>query len=249
MNALGRHRRVTSRVGRTAALGCLATGALLIGACGIDGTPVPDRSTADTSTGSGSSPAPSTGAPVMADGAFRVTSAAGQPKVIVTVVEDLACPACKQFESVVGPTIDGYGGDPDIAVDYRIISFLDRVSPDRYSSRAANASYCVWHAGDGSIKSQQAWRGFQHAMFQRQPDEGGPGLDDSEIIAIAAQNGAVDVADCITGGQYGADVSASTEQTQDDPDFTGTPTVLVNGEQIEVTSAADVKRAVEAARR
>ncbi|MCF8586952.1 DsbA family protein [Gordonia liuliyuniae] len=252
MNALGRHRLVPSRTVRAAAFGCIvAAGALLVGACGTDGTPVSDGSTpsADTSADTSASSTPSTGAPVMAGGAFRVTAAAGQPKVVVTIIEDLACPACQQFESLTGTTLDGYAADPEIAIDYQIISFLDRVSPDRYSSRAANASYCVWHAGDGSATSQARWRGFQHTMFGRQPDEGGPGLGDDEIIAIAAESDVPDVADCITSGQYSDAVAATTDAVTNGSDFEGTPTVLVNGEKVTARSASELKAAVDAARR
>lgn len=232
---------------RTLTVGGLAVaGALLVGGCTVDGSPVPDGSVA--APGSGSTSGPS-GGPVTSNGSFRVTAAPGQPKVVVTVIEDLACPACQLFEKSVGPTLDGYADDTEVAIDYTVISFLDRAWPDHYSSRAANASYCVWHEGDGSPESARTWRDFQTAMFEEQPAEGGPGLDDSEIVAIAKQAGAPEVADCITGGQYSADVSATTDQTLDDPGFKGTPTVLVNGDELTVTTADDVKDAVESARR
>lgn len=235
---------VRTRAARAVALcGLAAAAALAAGACTVDGTPVSDGSGSDTSTS-----APS-GSTVTSNGSFRVTSAPGQPKVVVTVIEDLGCPACKNFESIVGPTLDGYADDTEVAIDYKVISFLDRVYPDHYSSRAANASYCVWHSGDGSPSSAQTWRTFQRATFDRQPAEGGPGLDDAELAAIAQQSGAPDVAGCITGGQYADDVSATTDETTGDSDFQGTPTVLVNGDEITVTSASSVKDAVEAARR
>lgn len=256
MNARGRHRFVQTRASRATALAALAAaGSLLVGACGVDGTPVSDGSTSTPDTSSQPTTAPESpssttpGAPVMAGGAFRVTSAAGQPKVLITVIEDLACPACKNFESVVGSTLDGYGDDTEVAIDYRVISFLDRASPDRYSSRAANASYCVWHAGDGTVASQKAWREFQRTMFEKQPDEGGPGLDDDEITAIATESGISDVGSCITSGQYADDVTETTDETMNDSEFEGTPTVLVNGEKVTVSSADDVKDAVDAARR
>ncbi|MCF8568786.1 thioredoxin domain-containing protein [Gordonia sp. HY002] len=243
---------VRSRAARAVALGGLAaTGALLVGACTVDGTPVSDGSTSTETGASGSDGSTSTpsGPSVTSNGSFRVTAAPGQPKVIVTVIEDLGCPACQKFEAIVGPTLDGYADDTEVAIDYKVISFLDRVYPDHYSSRAANASYCVWHSGDGSLGSAQTWRKFQSTTFGRQPTEGGPGLTDDELAAIAKQSGAPDVAGCITGGQYANEVSATTDETTDDSEFKGTPTVLVNGKEVTVTSAADVEDAVDAAKR
>ncbi|EGD53392.1 DSBA oxidoreductase [Gordonia neofelifaecis NRRL B-59395] len=185
-------------------------------------------------------PAPTTGAsgaPITADGAFRI-STSDDVRVVVTVVEDMACPACKAFEAAYGDTLAELAALPGAAVDYRVISFLDRMSDDQYSSRAANASYCVWNRPGDDRARQDTWRRFQVAAFRAQPAEGGPGLSDDRLAAMAKTAGAGDVSTCITTRQYAQDVHGTTSSTMSEPEFEGTPTLLVNGERLDLRSAA-----------
>lgn len=159
---------------------------------------------------------------VTEDGAIRI----GDPDadVVVTAVEDFQCPACKQFEAISGDTLSELVADNTIAVEYKPIAILDRASSTNYSTRAANAGFCV---ADADIS---AWPAWHEAMFEQQPAEGGAGLSDEDLIGIAQllDIEGPNLESCITDGTYTDFVAA---QTQDvlDSGVTGTPTVSVNG--------------------
>lgn len=221
---------------RSVVVGAFAS-ALLLAGCGVDGTAVKADGDSGPPTGTSTPNTSTPGTPVAADGAFRVTES-DDVRVAVAIVEDMACPACKAFEAAYGSVLDEIAGLPGAAVDYRIISFLDRMSDDQYSSRAANASYCVWHRTGDDAARRQVWLKFQTAAFGAQPDEGGPGLPDEKLVALAASSGANDVGSCITSGKYRADVASTSTKTLEDPSFEGTPTILVNGEKVDLRSAA-----------
>lgn len=160
--------------------------------------------------------------------AFRVSTAprGSQPPAVVTVFEDLQCPFCKQFEAQFGAALRGMQANPRVAVDYRIISFLDRASENEYSSRAANASACVAEStatgGDWS-----KWLAFHTLLFDRQPAEGGAGHDDNALNAFAVQAGATDVSACISERRYAAWIAEATQAGL--REIEGTPTVKING--------------------
>ncbi|EGD53393.1 DsbA family protein [Gordonia neofelifaecis] len=165
------------------------------------------------------------------DGSIRITSApAGtEPKAVVTLVEDFQCPACKAFEASFGSTITELEKNPQVAIDYHPIAFLNRMSTTNYSSRAMNASTCVAEStaknGDWSI-----WLKFHNLLFTNQPEEGGSGLPDSELISLARQAGAEGITDCINDNQFGQWVTKQTSDMTGNPEFQGTPWVRVNGQ-------------------
>ncbi|MFR9752936.1 DsbA family protein [Nocardia sp. 004] len=171
-------------------------------------------------------------------GAIRI----GKPdaKVTVRVVADMQCPACKAFEDANGQVLTDAVNNGTAAVEYNVVAFLDRMSSTEYSSRTANASYCVAEADPAKY---QAWLA---TMFERQPTEGGAGLPDEELIQIAKDAGYTDdtVAACISDRKYdkyvqarSADVSAS--------GINATPTVFVDGKQINQREALMVPGGLE----
>lgn len=166
---------------------------------------------------------------VLADGAVRV----GEPdaKVTVRVVMDLQCPACKAFEEANGKVLEDAVRDGAAAVEYSVITFLDRASRTEYSSRAGNAAFCVANSG---VDDYQAWLSD---MFTQQPEEGGDGLPDSALIDIAESAGYTDpaVAQCIAGREYDTYLRTKTDEVLNSG-VNSTPSVTVNGEQ--VTDAA-----------
>ncbi len=177
---------------------------------------------------------------VTGDGAIRI----GDPNasVVVTVVEDFQCPACKQFEAISGDTLSELVADNTIAVDYKPIAILDRMSSTNYSTRAANASLCV---ADADIS---AWPTWHKAMFEQQPTEGGAGLSDDDLLGITqlANIDGPDLSSCITDGTY-TDYVASQTQSVLDGGVTGTPTVTVNGETVSNPTPDGLRAAITAA--
>ncbi|MGW5385582.1 DsbA family protein [Nocardia sp. NPDC003963] len=177
---------------------------------------------AGVATAVGGSSAP---ANVAADGAVRV----GEPdaKVTVRVVMDLQCPACKAFEAANGTVLEDAVRDGTAAVEYSVITFLDRASTTEYSSRAGNAAFCVANSG---VAHYQAWLAD---MFAEQPAEGGDGLPDSALIDIAESAGYTDpaVAQCITDRQYDSYLRTKTDEVLNSG-VNSTPTVVIGGEQV-----------------
>jgi len=142
---------------------------------------------------------------------------------------DFMCPVCNQFEQAYGEAIQGLVTDGTITLNIHPISILDRASQGtEYSTRAANAMYCV-AAADGTAAVP-----FMQAMFANQPEEGTAGLTDDQILAIAAGVGVTGIDSCVNDGEYSGYVTSMTEKTPVAPGASGigTPTIAINGEVI-----------------
>lgn len=152
------------------------------------------------------------------------------PDTVATYI-DFMCPICNQFEQIYGDTLDELVEGGDIQLDIHPIAILDRYSQGtEYSTRAANAMYCV---AENSPDNALA---FMKAMYTNQPEENSTGLTDDEIIGIAEGVGATNVSECITGGEYDTFVTAMTKTLPGQ----GTPTVVINGDVIELTGDPQV---------
>ncbi|NHC22761.1 thioredoxin domain-containing protein [Nocardioides sp. IC4_145] len=173
------------------------------------------------------------------DGSVRFGAA--DADVTVQVVEDFQCPACGAFEAAMGDVLADYRASDDVAVEYRPIAFLDRASTDEYSTRALNASMCVLEDAGAD-----AWMTMHESLFAQQPAEGGAGLDDATLVALAADAGAEGdaVTSCIEDRTYDDWAEEQTDRVFDSG-VSSTPTVLVNGEQV---PNGELEAAVEAAR-
>lgn len=215
----------------------VAVAVVLIALVAVIGFNIASKDDDTTATPVAAAVAPSS---VTADGAIRVGAA--DAKVVVTAVEDFQCPACKQFESISGDTLTDLVADGTIAVDYKPIAILDRMSSTQYSTRAANASICV------ADSNKDVWPAWHKAMFEQQPAEGGDGLTDDQLVAIAAAAGAdsPDVASCITAGTHTDYVTDATKSVIAGG-VTGTPTVSVNGTVVSNPTPDGLRAAITAA--
>jgi protein-disulfide isomerase len=149
---------------------------------------------------------------------------------------DFMCPVCNQFEQIYGEAISGLVEDGTITHNIHPISILDRVSQGtEYSTRAANAMYCV-AAADGTAAVP-----FMQAMFANQPAEGTAGLTNEQILEIAGGVGVTGIDACVNDGEYSGFVTAMTEKTPVAPGAggIGTPTIAVNGEVIANSTLPD----------
>jgi protein-disulfide isomerase len=149
------------------------------------------------------------------------------PKVVLSLYEDFLCPHCGQFEQQFGPTVRKLISTGAIAADYYMVAILDRQG-DGYSSRAANAAYCV------ADESTDFFQRFHDALFLQQPAEGAAVYpDNARLIELARQTGAGGgVPDCINKGRY-------TEMSQGLAAATGiqaTPTIRINGQDYEAST-------------
>jgi protein-disulfide isomerase len=149
------------------------------------------------------------------------------PKVVLSMYEDFLCPHCGLFEQQFGPTVRKLISTGAVAGDYYMVSILDRQG-NGYSSRAANAAYCVADAGTDYFQR------FHDALFQQQPQEGaGVYPDNARLIEVARQAGAGgEVPDCINKVR-------DTEMSQGLAAATGiqsTPTIRINGQDYQFST-------------
>jgi protein-disulfide isomerase len=214
LNAAGRRRDILVRIGLTAIVVLFAV--VLVGYIVISH----DKKTAAT-----------------AARGIRVTSSklvvkdgTHDPKAVVSFYEDFLCPACGNFERAFGPTVSKLIDDGAIAADYYMTGFLSRPQNQNYSSRAANAAYCV---ADESI---DAFRRFHTALYTKdiQPSETGTSFpDNAKLIELAREAGVVGkVPQCVKDGKYLPMVDGLVASTG----IHATPTVRINGQDYQFTT-------------
>ena len=161
------------------------------------------------------------------------------PKVVLSMYEDFLCPHCEEFEQQFGPTVNKLIDTGAVAADYYMVAILDSQG-NGYSSRAANAAYCV---ADESI---DAFRRFHAALFAQQPAEGsGSYPDNARLFEVARQAGAGGgVPDCINKGRY-TDMVQGLAQAAG---IQATPTIKINGQDYQVSTpdalVAEIKKTV-----
>ena len=143
---------------------------------------------------------------------------------------DFQCPACAQYEQLAGATIEELVASGQAKVVYHPVAYLNRFSSTQYSSRSSAAAGC---AADAGVLPR-----FAQLLYANQPPEGGDGLPEDQLVALGTQAGAgPDFATCVQDGRY-ADWSRSVTDAASQAGVTGTPTVLVNGREVEHTAEA-----------
>jgi protein-disulfide isomerase len=163
--------------------------------------------------------------------------------VAVDVYEDFQCPVCKAFEDSTGATLAQLVDDGTVQLRYHGMAFLDTSANDQYSTRALNAAAVVVDSA-----GSEAFQAFHDLLFANQPDEGGSGLTDDQLIEYATQAGASGAAveQDIRDLTYGDWVATVTDQASQDG-VTGTPTVMVDGSPLDDLSVDGLTAAVAAA--
>lgn len=142
----------------------------------------------------------------------------------VTIFQDFLCPACKQFEESLGSEIDRMIDDGVAVVDYRVVTFLDAQSlGTNYSSRAANAAYCV------ANEYPEHFYNYNKLLYSNQPAEGTEGLKNAELVALADSIGAENLDSCIKDGTFRGFAKEANEDSLNEG-IEGTPTIKVNGQ-------------------
>ncbi len=169
------------------------------------------------------------------------TSSGGKPRVVVDLYEDFQCPVCKEFEAVDGAALKSWQQAGIVQLAYHPVAFLDRASTTDYSTRALEAAASV---EDSSPSSFQA---FHDLLYASQPAEGSAGLTDSTLADVAAQAGAnrATVAADLASERFKAWTVQATDAFS--RKYTGTPTVLVDGKQLQSLDPASLRAAVAAA--
>jgi protein-disulfide isomerase len=157
---------------------------------------------------------------------------------VVDIYEDFQCSVCLQFESVNMEYIDSLITEKKAQVNYHLMSFLGVESV-----RAANAAVCA--ADEGKYLQ------FQKGLYADQPqshDSGQWTFDRLIEIGASAGLSSDKFKNCVESLQYEGWVAKS-GQAAAALNINATPTVLVNGKEIDrqtqYMSAANFKAAVE----
>lgn len=163
------------------------------------------------------------------------------PKAVLSLYEDFQCPHCRDFEQSFGPTITKLIQSGAVAADYYMVAILDSAANQNYSTRAANAGYCVGDADTSPTKD--VFTRFHSALFAQQPPEGAPAPDNQGLISTARIAGVTgNVPNCVTSGKYSDMVGGLAAAAK----ITATPTIRLNGEDISVQTPAELVDKVKA---
>lgn len=154
---------------------------------------------------------------------------AGDGPVKINLWEDFQCPSCKAFEEQFGDLIRKKVDSGDVTLTIHPLSFLDRNLGNSSSSLAANAFGCSSDAG------QQQALDFHLTVYANQPEEnpGQEAWNADDLIAMGNQvdiNGA-DWESCVRDQPY-SDWVTQVASSQLDAGITATPTVFIDGKQV-----------------
>lgn len=183
--------------------------------------------------------------PGLAAGATPIPADPNSAEVIeIKIFVDYLCANCGLFEERNGDQIRAWVESGAATVEYHPIAVLTTKSAGtQYSLRAANAAACV------AEYSPDHFFDFNAALFRDQPEEGSPGLDDSQLLDRAERAGVTNLKSierCIEERRFKAWVQEATARALSGPipgtnvaAVVATPTIIVNGEQFRYTSGFD----------
>ena len=158
---------------------------------------------------------------------------------VLDIWEDFQCPNCGGFEAANRTKIENLISTGKAKVVYHTWNFLDAentnnpASTQESSTRAAIAAGCAWDQGKFLQMHDQ--------IFRNQPSREGDGWTDQQLEQFAKNAGVPDTQtfdQCLSSRKYAGFVSQVNAQA-DKQQITGTPTFLVNGQQVNVSGAAD----------
>ncbi|MEH0422490.1 DsbA family protein [Streptomyces sp. B21-083] len=166
-------------------------------------------------------------------------------KATLTVWEDFRCPACQAFETNYRSTIHELTDAGKLRVQYHLATIIDGNMSGSGSRHAANAAACAQDTGK--------FRAYHDVLYENQPQEADDAFaKDSKLIELAAKVDGLDTPafrTCVEDGTHNSWVVKSNQAFQSGG-FGGTPTVLLNGNNIyqdQTMTPAKLKQMVEAA--
>ncbi|MCP3817304.1 DsbA family protein [Streptomyces sp. A3M-1-3] len=148
-------------------------------------------------------------------------------KSTLVIWEDFRCPACKSFEDNYRDTIHELSDEGQLKVEYHLATLIDGNMGGSGSLRSANAAACAQDAGK--------FTEYHDVLFQNQPPETDDAFAKNDrLIELAGKVEGLDTAafkQCVNEGTHDSWAVKSNEAFQAGG-FQGTPTVLLNGENI-----------------
>ncbi|WP_282701942.1 thioredoxin domain-containing protein [Streptomyces sp. CC219B] len=148
-------------------------------------------------------------------------------KSTLVVWEDFRCPACKSFEDAYRSTIHELTDAGQLRVEYHLATIIDGNMGGTGSRNAANAAACAQDAGK--------FADYHDVLYQNQPPETDDAFaKNAKLFELAAKVDGLDTPafrTCVEEGTHNSWVAKSNDAFRNGG-FTGTPTVLLNGENI-----------------
>ena len=177
-------------------------------------------------------------APAGASGSYGLRLGEEDAPKSIVIYEDFLCPFCGQLEQAAGDRLDAAVEAGEMSVEYRPLPFLERI--DDYSPESANAFAVVLDASGPEVAKE-----FHDLLFAEQPSEEGPFPDEDDLVDLAVEAGAEEseVRPGIEDMAFEGWVEAAGEAASK-AGVNSTPTVLVDGEQVEFKTLDEVVTAM-----
>ncbi|MFF3752159.1 DsbA family protein [Streptomyces sp. NPDC002018] len=215
--------KVRERRRRTLVMSVAVVGVL--GAVGVIGVVA-----SEVGKGKGDSGAGPVSAPSGLKGTDDLAIPVGAPDApsTLTVWEDFRCPACAQFENAFRDTVHELERAGSLKVEYHLATIIDGNMGGSGSLRAANAAACAQDVGKFSP--------YHDVLFQNQPPETSDAFArNSRLLELAGKveglKSAPGFRQCVEKGTHDDWVNKSAAAFRTGG-FSGTPTVLLNGEPV-----------------
>ena len=161
-----------------------------------------------------------------ADGSITMAKS-GVNAPVLEIFEDFQCPICKEVEEASGSTIKRLAAEGKVKVVYRPFQLFHAEPLSSNSRRAANAALCT-PAGK--------WVSYHDTLYEFQPPEGKEGFSDKDLVAWGGDLGITGAAftSCVNDAQKGGQVDQMTRYATGTRKVTGTPTVFLDGRQLDL---------------
>lgn len=161
---------------------------------------------------------------------------------VLETFEDFLCPACGQFEQLSGEFLRAQAEAGSIQLIFQPFSFLDAQSTNEYSSRAMNLAMCAIDE-----QGEEAFWKIKAALFANQPDEGGAGPTNSELITTAEDAGVSGLDECQRTEKFVPWIQEARDKAAKDRDVGATPTVFIDDKVSEARTPDELQEAITAA--
>ncbi len=169
------------------------------------------------------------------------TPKAGAPTL--DVWEDFQCPICGVTEKANGTGIEELGLTGKAALWYRPLTFLDaNLAAQNAAAGTPNSSARATAAWGCAIDADKT-REYHNVIYANQPSTEGDGYTDQQLLDFGKQAGITGAAyttfeSCVKASTYlGWAVNSSNEMAANN--ITGTPTGVLNGQQLPQGTLAD----------
>lgn len=156
---------------------------------------------------------------------------------VIDVYEDFQCPSCARFEGAQGQYLESLIEDEKATVVFHTLSFL---GPE--SVIAANAAACS--ADEGKFLA------LHKMLYQTQPQENSGAWTNEALVTAGGSVGikSKTYKECVTNGTY-ADWVTNVQASAAKQDVNSTPTVFINGKELDRNDYYDPSRFTSAVER